>query len=214
MLFRSVSSGFQENPDGAVSPLQTSRGNSAEYPRHPPNGGSSTAPRAGQEFDVLASNRGQPDGYWTEKPQAPGSQTDGYTAGYAGDVGPQQNPGIRNTVAPEHSLYGNGGFMVNRGDGNALPSAAEHQRRMQLQDEPIRAGFQQNAGLPNGQGDWAYGGVPAVGGSNGTSEEAMRGMHPSMPRPGGGPHRNDTTPTISHLHVPGEYPKSGGAGFI
>jgi len=212
----SVSSGFQENSDGGISLLPTSRGHSTEYPRHPPreaNGGSHTAPRVGQDFEVVASNRGQPDGYWSEKPQAPSSQTFGHTTGYAGDVGPQQNTGIRNSDAPEHSLNGNGTFTVTRGDGNLVSPMSEQQRRIQLRDEPTRSALQQNPGLPNGQSDWAYGGVPAAG-NNGTSEEERRRMHQSMPRPGGSPHRNDTTPTISHLHVPGEYPKSVGAGFI
>ncbi|KAK0750399.1 hypothetical protein B0T18DRAFT_324060 [Schizothecium vesticola] len=214
----SVSSGFQDNPDGSISPFPTSRGHSTEYPRHPPreaNGGSHATPRAGQDFEVVASNLGQPDGYWSEKPQAPSSQTFGHTAGYAGDVGPQQqNTGIRNSDAPEHSFNGNGTFTVTRDDGNLVSPTSEQQRRIQLRDEPTRAGLQQNTGLPNGQGDWAYGGVPAAGGNNGTSEEETRRMQQSMPRPGGGPHRNDTTPTISHLHVPGEYPKNVGAGFI
>lgn len=207
----SVSSGFQENPDGAISPLPTSRGNSAEYQHYLPretNGGSHATPRDAQGFDVVASNRDQPDGHWSEKPQAPGSQTFGHTTGYTGDMGSQQNPGVRNSDAPEHSFNGNGVLMVTRGDGHTLsPASGGHQGRIQVPEQPTQ-------GLPNGQGDWAYGGVPTAGGNIGTGEEATKSMQHSIPRPGGGPHRNDTTPTISHLHVPGEYPKNVGAGFI
>ncbi|KAK1826862.1 putative 4,5-bisphosphate-binding protein [Podospora conica] len=214
----SVSSGLQDNPDGGISPLPTSRGNSAEYPRHLTREANgvlhATPPRAGQEIDSVASNRGQPDGYWAEKPQIPSSQTFGYNTGNTSDVGTQPNNGIRNADALEQSFNGNAVFMVARDDGNSLSPAPEHQRRIQLKDEPIRTGLQENPGYTNGQGDWAYGAMPGVGGNNGTTEEVTRRMPQSIPRPGGGPYRNDTTPTISHLHVPGEYPKNVGAGFI
>jgi len=216
----SVSSSLQENSDGRISPSPAPRGDSTEHTHYGApeiNGGSVAMPRTGQgqEFDIATSRAGLPGGYGQAGVQDSKSQNFGHIGGSAGGAREQENNGTPNLDALGHSLNGNGVLLVGQEGRNLASPISQYQHRIALKDEPNQAGLQQTQGPPASRVGGVFGGVPVADGNNGMNYEPTVGMPGSgIPRPGGGPHRNDTAPTISHLHVPGEYPNNTGAGFI